>query len=84
MHLIPRLLLLFVALLPFESAAMAATPLALFNFIHKAYSLDDVANVSPYIKYGQKNQRELWPEYGNSAAEHNFTIDTIQIGCAVE
>ncbi len=52
-----------------------------FDFIHQLYMPDDMLNITSYVKFGQKNRIELYPEPGSAPfSEYNFAIDKIAIG----
>lgn len=38
-------------------------PIIIVPFIRKQYASDATVNLTPYIKYGEKNHLELWPQF---------------------
>ncbi|HEY3417570.1 MAG TPA: hypothetical protein VGM23_11865, partial [Armatimonadota bacterium] len=47
---------------------------------------DDMLNLTPFLKYGQKNRIELWTRNARSGsmADENIVINDVEIGCAAE
>ncbi len=61
-------------------------PVIPFSYQHKNFAAEDTVNLTPHIKYGGKNQIELWPQFNqrDPGKEYEFTIEAIEIGCGAE
>jgi hypothetical protein len=56
-------------------------PITIFSLFHKQNAPEDTVNLTPYIKCGETNRIELWPQFAQKdpGKEYNFAIETIEM-----